>query len=133
MAEILIGTSGFYYDDWKEIFFPAGMAKKDYLNFYAAHFRVLELNFSYYRLPETRLSRQMIEKSDGRIEFVVKAHQEMTHKISQNSLKEVLDLFLQGISPFMESDCLGGILLQFPQSFHYTAKNRVYLKKCVVF
>ncbi|MFC1824325.1 DUF72 domain-containing protein [Thermodesulfobacteriota bacterium] len=131
MAEILVGTSGFHYDDWKVVFYPSGMPQKDYLSFYASHFKVLELNFSYYRLPEARQSRQMIEKSDGRIEFIVKAHQEMTHRISQNSLAEVLDLFLQGIAPFMDSDCLGGILLQFPQSFHYTTKNRVYLKSLI--
>ena len=131
MAEILIGTSGFHYDDWKGVFYPAGLLQKDYLSFYASQFRVLELNFSYYRLPESRLSRRMIEKSGGKIEFIVKAHQELTHKISPNSLSKVLDLFRQGITPFIESECLGGILLQFPQSFHYTAKNRLYLKSLI--
>ena len=131
MSNILIGTSGFSYNDWKQEFYPKGMGQKDFLEFYARHFTVLELNFSYYRIPEARQSRQMIARSGGKLQFVVKAFRQMTHEISENSLTEVLPLFVDGISPFMEKGLLGTILLQFPQSFHYVAENRVYLKSLI--
>jgi len=131
MSEILIGTSGFSYDDWKEEFYPPDMAKKDFLEFYAEHFRVLELNFSYYRIPDSHQSRQMITKSGGKLEFVVKANRQMTHEISENSLTEILPKFMEGISPFVDAGRLSVILLQFPQSFHYVPENRLYLKSLI--
>jgi uncharacterized protein YecE (DUF72 family) len=131
MSEILIGTSGFSYDDWKEEFYPPDMAKKDFLEFYAEHFRILELNFSYYRIPDSYQSKQMITKSGGKLEFVVKAYRQMTHEISENSLTEILPKFMEGISPFVDAGRLGVILLQFPQSFHYVPENRLYLKSLI--
>ena len=125
MTEILIGTSGFYYEDWVGPFYPPAMAKKDFLAFYSEAFSVLELNFTYYRLPKASQAEQMIDRSGGGLTFVVKAHRGLTHEISDISLKETLSLFLEGISPFMEKGSLGAVLLQFPQSFHYTTKNRI--------
>jgi uncharacterized protein YecE (DUF72 family) len=131
MSEILIGTSGYFYKDWKGEFYPVGTAEKDYLRYYSLRFKALELNFSYYRIPGKDQSARMVESSEGRLRFVVKANRLMTHEISDNSIKEALPLFLEGISPFIERGLLGTILLQFPQSFHYTTKNRHYLKSLI--
>lgn len=133
MNEILIGTSGFSYNDWKGEFYPPGMAPKDYLEYYSLHFNVIELNFSYYRVPEPDQTQLMVDKSDGRLEFVVKAFRQMTHENSGSDKLsvEVVSLFKKGISPIAEAGKLGGILLQFPQSFHYISKNRIYLKSLI--
>ncbi|MDY7035197.1 MAG: DUF72 domain-containing protein [Thermodesulfobacteriota bacterium] len=131
MTEILIGTSGYFYDDWKGEFYPPGTQKKDFLDFYSRHFRVLELNYSYYRIPQAHQSSKMIARSSGKIEFVIKAFRQMTHEISENSLKEVLPFFMEGILPFIKADKLGAVLLQFPQSFHYIPENRIYLKSLI--
>ena len=131
MPSILIGTSGFSYDDWRGEFYPQDMNNKDFLEFYSLHFKIIELNFSYYRIPEADQSRQMLEKSGGRLAFVVKAFRQMTHDISACSLADILTLFMEGISPFMDAGRLGTILLQFPQSFHYVPENRIYLKSLI--
>lgn len=131
MSNILIGTSGFSYDDWKGEFYPKDLDRKDYLEYYAFQFRVLELNFSYYRIPEARQTQEMVAKSRGRLEFVVKANRQLTHDITDDSISEALPLFLKGISPFVKSGTLGAILLQFPQGFHYLPKNRIYLKSLI--
>jgi uncharacterized protein YecE (DUF72 family) len=131
MGKLFVGTSGFSYDDWKGIFYPPEMAGKDFLKFYADHYDALELNISYYRMPEAEQARQMLAKSGERMEFVIKAHREMTHEISERSLEEAVPLFLKGISPFINAGRLGGILLQFPQSFHYDSERRIYLKSLI--
>ncbi|MBN2059143.1 MAG: DUF72 domain-containing protein [Deltaproteobacteria bacterium] len=131
MSEILIGTSGFYYDDWKGSFYPPETGKKDYLYYYACHFKALELNFTFYRIPQARQSSRMMEKTHGKVQFVVKAYRQMTHEVPENVLTEVIPLFLDGISPFIKEELLGSILLQFPQRFHYTPENRVYLKSLI--
>lgn len=131
MSKILIGTSGFSYNDWKGEFYPKGTVSKDFLEYYSRYFKALELNFSYYRIPDARQSGQMIDKSGGEVQFVVKAYRQMTHEISENSLTEVTPLFIKGISPFVEAGRLAAILLQFPQSFHYISENRIYLKSLI--
>ncbi|MBN1849941.1 MAG: DUF72 domain-containing protein [Deltaproteobacteria bacterium] len=131
MTNILIGTSGFSYQDWHEVFYPKEMDPKDYLTFYSHQFQVLELNFSYYRIPDARLARQMLVNSEERMEFVIKANRQMTHEISNRSLSEILPLFMKGISPFIEAGKMGAVLLQFPQGFHYLPANRVYLKSLI--
>jgi uncharacterized protein YecE (DUF72 family) len=128
VGDIFIGTSGFFYRDWKGVFYPDNMPQRGYLPYYADQFKALELNFSYYKIPDARQSEQMIERSLGRLQFTVKAFRQLTHEISDRVIKEVLPLFKKGISPFLREGCLGAILLQFPQSFHYTVENRVYLK-----
>lgn len=127
MAKILVGTSGFSYDDWRNAFYPANIPQSDFLSFYSQEFSVVELNFSYYRIPESSQCMRMLEKSAHRIEFVVKAFQGLTHEITHQSITEILPQFKDSIAPFWDNRRLGAILLQFPQSFHYTPKSRVYL------
>jgi uncharacterized protein YecE (DUF72 family) len=131
LGDILIGTSGFFYRDWKGLFYPEDLPSAEYMSYYAGRFKTLELNFSYYKMPEARQSEQMIEKSGGRLQFTIKAFRLLTHEISDRSVTEVLPLFKKGISPFVREGCLGAVLLQFPQSFHYTVENRVYLKSLI--
>lgn len=128
MAEILIGTSGYYYDDWKGLFYPESLPKKEYLSFYAKYFSIIELNFTYYKLPEEEQIRRMMETS-GNLLFTVKAYKGITHEITAGSIKNILPRFLGGISPLHEKGRLETILIQFPVSFHYTDKNRSYLRE----
>ena len=49
--EILIGTSGYDYPEWKGVFYPQDLKRKDFLQFYAAHFNALEVNNTFYNMP----------------------------------------------------------------------------------
>ena len=129
MAEILIGTSGYYYNDWKGIFYPDNLKREGYLEYYSSHFDILELNYTYYRLPEARQIEKMIEKTGSSLYFVVKAFRGMTHDITEESIKTTLPGFLEGIMPVYREGLLGAVLLQFPQRFTYSTKNRFYLNE----
>ena len=131
MHRILIGTSGFSYNDWKGEFYPHEMVQKDFLEYYSHHFNAIELNFSYYKIPDAINTGKLVDRSGGRLEFVVKAFRGMTHEISGKSLTHTLPLFIKGLGPVIEAERLGAILLQFPQSFHYTTENRIYLKSLI--
>ena len=131
MAKIFVGTSGFSYDDWKDNFYPTNLPNSDFLSFYSQEFNVVELNFSYYRIPELSQCRRMLEKSGHRIEFVIKAFRELTHEITDQSIPEILPKFKDPLMPFWEGNRLGAILLQFPQSFHYTPESRLYLESLI--
>jgi len=131
MAKILIGTSGFSYDDWRGIFYPDGLARSDFLSFYSQEFPVVELNFSYYRMPDPAQCMRMLEKSAYRIEFVVKAFQGLTHELTGESLSQILPRFKASIDPFWREGRLGAVLLQFPQGFHYRTESRIYLESLI--
>lgn len=131
MTQIVVGTSGFSYRDWKGTFYPQGIKQDGLLEYYARNFNAVELNFSYYRLPDPSLSMKLIQKAGNGFEFSIKAFRGMTHDISRESLESITPLFLKGIKPFLDEGVLGAVLLQFPQSFHYTHENRLYLKSLI--
>lgn len=124
---ILVGTSGFSYDDWVGPFYPETLAKQEWLAYYSQHFRACELNFSYYRVPTAESLERMADKSAGRVEFVAKAHQDMTHTRTDNA--DVFTAFKTALAPLTERRVLGGVLAQFPFSFHATPANRDYLRR----
>jgi uncharacterized protein YecE (DUF72 family) len=122
-ARILIGTSGYSYDDWVGPVYPEGTAKGDFLSLYAREFPVVELNFSYYQQPGARMLSRMVESTPEGFLFTLKAHRSMTHEIAETWEKDIA-VFRQGISPLVDAGRLAAILLQFPYSFAYTPESR---------
>ena len=49
--KVWIGTSGYSYPDWVGPFYPEGTRSGRMLAHYAGHFPLVELNFTFYRLP----------------------------------------------------------------------------------
>lgn len=122
---ILIGTSGFQYKDWRGTFYPKGLPERFLLAYYAERFRALELNFSYYTLPTAETSRRLLERSSGRLEFVVKAHRSMTH--TRDASEADYEAFLRGVKPLQEAGRLGACLVQFPFAFRKSRSNARYI------
>ena len=50
--KIHIGTSGWSYKHWQNIFYPSTIKQTEWLSFYAQTFKVTELNASFYHLPK---------------------------------------------------------------------------------
>jgi len=126
-TEFIIGTSGYSFPDWVGRFYPPGTGRKDMLDHYVQHFSAVELNFTYYRLPDPRTLARMAEKTPDGFAFWVKANQETTHKRN----RAVAEEFLAGLEPLSAAGRLAGVLLQFPQSFHRTVENRRYLSATI--
>lgn len=122
---ILVGTSGFSYKDWRGFFYPEGFPEREMLSFYAQHFKAVEINSTYYAIPGLRSVDSMIRKSQGRLEFVLKAHQNLTH--TRERARETLPAFRAILGPFREASRLGCVLAQFPYSFKPTPDNRDHL------
>ncbi len=120
-----IGTSGYSYTDWKNIFYPARIGSTDMLPFYAQHFDCVEINMTYYTIPMPDVFEGMVNKTPDNFEFIVKVHQETTHIRRQN--REALKKINFAVQPLKKSGKFGGFLAQFPYSFHNNEKNRNYL------
>jgi uncharacterized protein YecE (DUF72 family) len=115
------GTSGFSYDDWIGIFYPAGLPRKNWLSYYAQEFNALELNSTYYTLPGASTMESLARKTGGGFLFSVKANQEMTHM--REHAQDACKSFVRILQPLVEAKKLGCILAQFlPAS--YSTLNR---------
>ena len=62
-ADLYIGASGWSYPSWKPGFYPAGTDSRDFLRYYAEHFRTVELNTTGYRLPAEEQFRRWAEQT----------------------------------------------------------------------
>ena len=121
---IRIGTSGYSYDDWIGPVYPKGIKKSEMLDYYATElgFDSVELNYTYYAMPEAKGVGEMVKKTGDDFKFVVKAHSSVTHRIRESDGSYVRDesaveAFLSGIAPMIESERLICVLAQFPVKF----------------
>ena len=125
-SNILIGTSGYDYPEWKGVFYPQNLKRADFLLYYATQFNALELNNTFYNMPTAERLLSFYERSQGQVQFSIKANKLLTHEIS-NQWQNAADDFINAVTPLAQKDVLSTILLQLPQSFHYTDENRLYL------
>lgn len=114
--KVHIGTSGWSYAHWKEIFYPKGLAAAHWLNHYARSFSTIEVNTTFYHLPKASTILQWQNQVPHNFLFSIKASRYITH---QKRLKdcgrglEFLYKTIQGLGPK-----LGPILFQFPPYFN---------------
>lgn len=123
---VLIGTSGYSYEDWVGPVYPPGTSKQEFLSRYSREFPAVELNFSYYQQPRARMLERMIASTPDGFLFALKAHRSMTHEIGESWEKDIA-AFREGIQPLVDSKRLAAVLLQFPYSFSYSAESRTRL------
>jgi len=117
-GEIHIGTSGYIFRDWQGLFYPAGLPKNQWLEYYARHFTVVEINATYYRILPASSFEGMINKTPDSFGFWVKVPSDVTH--GSEDPRPALKLFLESLHPLIESNRLCGVLAQFPPSFKYS-------------
>lgn len=130
MPDFLIGTSGYDYPEWKGVFYPENLKRKDFLIFYATQFNALELNNTFYNMPTAERLLSFYERSEGRLNFSVKANRLLTHEIGTDWQTAAKD-FKAALEPLNEKERLSAVLFQLPESFHYTNDNRIYLAKLI--
>ncbi len=122
---IKIGTSGFSYADWIGPVYPPELPERERLSFYAQQFSTVEINMTYYRVPDARTVQGWVRKTPDDFLFSIKAHQDLTHTREQPDFAP----FTAAVRPLAEAGRLACILAQFPNSFHPIPPNRDYLKR----
>jgi len=127
-GKLYIGPAGWSYKDWEGPVYPPGK-KLDKLQYIARYFDCIELNSSFYRIPDIRLSRSWAERlSDNPdFKFTVKVWQRFTHE--RKAGRDELLRFTESFEPLIKHGKFGAFLLQFPWSFRNDPKNREYVSK----
>jgi uncharacterized protein YecE (DUF72 family) len=118
---LLIGTSGWQYRDWRPpkenpqdrpYLYPARLPQRLWLEHYVGHFRVVEINNAFYRLPERGTFAQWRARTPDDVRFAVKMSRYLTHIKRLKDPAEPVARFLGRAEAL--GDKLGPVLLQLP-------------------
>jgi uncharacterized protein YecE (DUF72 family) len=112
VAPIWIGTSGWVYRHWMGIFYAKGMPSDAQLPFFARHFPTVEVNYSFYKLPEREVFEAWRRQTPPDYLFAVKASRYLTHMKKLKEPEEPLARLMERATGLEEK--LGPILFQFP-------------------
>ncbi len=111
-AGVHIGTSGWHYPHWRGVFYPEDLPAAQWLPFYARHFSCVEINNSFYRLPERETFDHWRTQTPPGFAFAVKAPQGITHRKKLKVCTDTLQRFLEHAAVLEEK--LAVILFQLP-------------------
>jgi len=112
-----IGTSGWSYKHWSGLFYPEGVKPAKYLEYYVTEFDCVELNASFYRIPNVKTVEGWARRTPVSFRFCVKMSQFITHRKKLVDVAEPLGRFLAVFDPLR--DRLGPFLIQLPPSLRF--------------
>jgi uncharacterized protein YecE (DUF72 family) len=112
--QIYIGTSGWVYKEWANDFYH-GLKPRQHFPFYATQFPTVEINATFYRLPNLSTVHGWRAKAPAGFIFAVKGSRFITHIKRLNQLENSVGNFIRRLQPL--KDKLGPMLWQLPPNF----------------
>jgi uncharacterized protein YecE (DUF72 family) len=116
-----IGTSGWKYDQWSGVFYPEGIGSDQALAFYASRFQTVEINNTFYQLPDADTLRGWQEAVPDDFTFAVKASRYITHMKKLKDPDEPLHNLLERVQ--ILGDQLGPVVFQLPGHWNFNAER----------
>ncbi len=113
--QVWIGTSGYSYADWVGPFYPPGTRAGQMLPYYARHFPLIELNFSFYRLPTRLQLARLADQTQPGFQFIVKLPRTLSHERDPRELPALRE----AVGELQLRGQLQGLLCQLPQAQHH--------------
>ena len=111
---IWIGTSGYNYPEWKGSFYPADLPVAKMLSYYAARFKTVEINYTFYRMPNEKLVGGWAAQTPSPYRITLKAPRRITHDNRLRNCGELVSAFCRVAGTL--GDKLGALLFQLPPS-----------------
>ena len=112
MAEVRVGCSGWQYKHWRGDFYPRDLPGTKWFEYYAARFDTVEINNTFYRLPEASTFARWAERAPARFLFAVKASRFLTHMKKLKDPEEAVGRLFDRMRPLGRH--LGPVLYQLP-------------------
>jgi uncharacterized protein YecE (DUF72 family) len=125
-GRILIGTSGWHYTHWKGPFYPDNLPAEGFLEFYCRRFQTVEINNSFYKLPEASTLRSWRETAPPGFIFAAKGSRFITHMKKLKDPEGPLATFWDRMAVL--GDKLGPVIFQLPPRWSFNpARLRAFL------
>jgi len=109
---LFVGTSGYSYKEWKGSFYPEKLPAKEMLAYYASRLPAVEINNTFYRLPQKSVLENWRDQVPESFRFSVKASQRITHFKRLNGVVDETNYLLETAAALEER--LGPVLFQLP-------------------
>ncbi len=109
---LMVGTSGWQYNDWAGAFYPEGLPKSRWLEYYSSRFSTVESNSAFYRLPRSELFESWAARTPADFVMSIKASRYLTHVRRLKEPKEPVRRLLEAVEGLGSKR--GPILLQLP-------------------
>jgi uncharacterized protein YecE (DUF72 family) len=113
--KISVGTSGYNYPEWRGTFYPAKLPAAKMLAYYVERFSTVEINATFYRMPNAKTLAGWAETAPAGFSYVLKAPQRITHFARLRDVDEPLGYFCDIARTL--GDKLGPLLFQLPPNF----------------
>ena len=110
---LYVGTSGYSYKEWKGSFYPEKIPAKDMLRYYSERLSTVEINATFYRMPQPSMLENWKEQVPGPFRFSLKASQRITHFKRLKETDEETKYFLDTATTML-AEQLGVVLFQLP-------------------
>ncbi|MCF8062518.1 MAG: DUF72 domain-containing protein [Deltaproteobacteria bacterium] len=110
-----VGTSGYSYKEWKGSFYPKSIHAKEMLRFYGKHFKTVEINNTFYRMPDVSVLEAWADSVPTDFKFALKASRQITHVLRLQNAEKPLSYLLDVTKNL--KDRIGPILFQLPPHF----------------
>lgn len=115
-ARAYVGCSGWDYDDWRGRFYPSEIPKRSWFGHYARHFATVELNATFYRLPDRSTVDAWREQAPPGFVYAFKLGQFASHRKKLKDPRSWLGNHLDRATRL--GGCLGPTLVQLPPRWH---------------
>jgi uncharacterized protein YecE (DUF72 family) len=92
---VWVGTSGYNYPEWRGSFYPEDMPESKMLSYYSARFSTVEINYSFYRMPNERTIAGWVGETPDGFSFTLKAPRRITHDARLEDCEDLLAVFCQ--------------------------------------
>jgi len=112
---IWIGTSGYNYPEWKGSFYPQTLPAAKMLPYYAERFPTVEINYTFYRMPNEKLVAGWAAQTPSPYKLTLKAPRRITHDNRLKNAGSLVSSFCQTAGTL--GDKLGALLFQLPPNF----------------
>ena len=116
-----VGTSGYSYKEWKGNFYPEDLPAKEMLAFYSRKLPAVEINNTFYRLPQATMIENWKSQVPAGFRFSIKATQRITHIKRLNNVAEETKYLIE-TAALLEKR-LGVVLFQLPPNMKKDAER----------
>jgi uncharacterized protein YecE (DUF72 family) len=114
---LYIGTSGWSYKHWSDIFYPKEIKPDKYLEYYLTKFSCVELNASFYHLPLKNTVSGWMIRTPATFRFCTKLNRFITHQMKLVNIEKSLQKYFDVFETM--KDRLGPVLIQLPPGLSY--------------